>query len=407
MNETIQPGIVPAGGKMPNIFDYLDWRGDLPLSADPFNDVDNLILAELAYTAFDGIVPDSGVRVPLQEARTAFFNVNSRTEIERSDDILAKTALLMDGMVTGSRYMDTELYSYVNIVDTESDLQMSAITYLLSDGSAYIAFRGTDNTVVGWKEDFNMSYMPETGGQREAIRYLDRVGSELDRPLRVGGHSKGGNFAVYAAAFCRPEIQDKITAVYTNDGPGFRNEVMEAEGYGRIIGKVRSIVPESSVIGLLLKSSTEPLIVDSSAKLLVQHDGMTWQVIRNGFIPAKQSDIGRFIRDTQTDWLSKLDDDTRKSFVNQLFSILTSTGADTFGEMKDQKLRSLERIFSSAQDMNRDKQKEMLRVAGELLQSGREIAMRSIGDSWAARDQSNETERGNDTPDEHEERGFE
>lgn len=377
---------------MPNIFDYLDWRGDIKLSADPFNDVDNLILAELTYTAFDGIVAGSGKGMPLNEARNAFFTVNSREEIEKNDDIRSRASLLMDGMVTGARFRDILLSDYVNIIDAEEDMQMAAITYTLGDGSAYIAFRGTDNTVVGWKEDFNMSYLPETGGQREAIRYLNSVGSKLDMPLRVGGHSKGGNFAVYASAFCLPEVRDKIIAIYTNDGPGFRSEVMESEGYRQISSKIRSIVPESSVIGMLLKSSAEHLIVDSSGKFLQQHDGMTWQVMRNAFVPARQTDVGRFIKDTQNDWLSKLDDDTRKSFVNQLFSILNSTGADTFGEMKGQKLKTMERIFSTAQDMTRDKQKEMLMVAGELLQSGRDIAWKSFEDNMLDKPQQTDAE---------------
>lgn len=393
---------------MPNIFDYLKWRGDLPLSADPFNDVDNLVLAELAYTIFDGIIPDDGTRVPLREVRDVFFTLNSRAEIEKSEDVLIRTALLMDGMVTGDRFGNISMSDYVNIVDTEADMQMSAVTYHLGDGSEYIAFRGTDNTVVGWKEDFIMSYLPETGGQREAIRYLNRVGSGLDGPLRVGGHSKGGNFAVYASAFCRPEVQDKIIEIYTNDGPGFRHEVMESEEYSGIIGKVRSIVPESSVVGMLLRSGADHQIVASSGKFLQQHDGMTWQVSRNKFVPSRHSDVGRFIRDTQKDWLSKLDDDTRAFFVNELFSILTSAGVETFGEMKDQKLKTLERILSSAQDLSKHKQKELLRVAGELLQSGREMARRSREDNMRDRDLQTDEDADEDAKtNEYAERGFE
>ena len=391
---------------MPNIFDYLKWRGDLTLSADPFNDVDNLVLAELAYTQFGGIVPDDGNRVPLREVREVFFTLNSRAEIERSDDVLIRTALLMDGMVTGDRFGNISMSDYVNIVDTEEDMQMSAVTYHLDDGSAYIAFRGTDNTVVGWKEDFIMSYLPETGGQREAIRYLDRVGAGLDGPLRIGGHSKGGNFAVYASAFCSPEVQDKIIEIYTNDGPGFRHEVMESEEYRGVVGKVRSIVPETSVVGMLLRSGADHQIVASSGKFLQQHDGMTWQVRRNKFVQAKHSDVGRFIRDTQKDWLSKLDDDTREFFVNELFSILTSAGVETFGEMKEQKLKTLERILSTAQDMSKHKQKEMLRVAGELLQSGREMARRAREDNIRDRDLQTDADEDVMTT-EYAERGFE
>lgn len=360
---------------MPNMMDYMEWRGDLSFSADPFNDVDNLILAYLAYTEFEGIVPDDGTQIPINKVREKFFSLNPHSEIEHSDDILERTALLMDGMITGDRFGTAHMAYHVDIVKSDEDIQMSAVTYILSDGSAYIAFRGTDNTVVGWKEDFKMSYLPETGGQRAAIDYLNRIGSEIDGPLRVGGHSKGGNFAIYASAFCRRDIQDRIMQVYNNDGPGFRNEVMEKDEYRRILPRVKSIVPESSVIGMLLGSGKEPLIVDSSAKYLLQHDAMTWQIRRNGFAAATHSEFGRFVRATQKDWLSKLDDETREQIVDSVFSLISATGADTFEEMKDKKLKSLERIISSVQGMSRARQKELLRVAGELIQSGRDIAL--------------------------------
>ena len=192
---------------MSDIFDYLKWRGDLSFEADPFNDVDNLVLAELSYTCFDGLVSDSGEEVPLTSVRESFFLTRDRDVLMKSDDHMDRAPLLMDGMVSGDRYRCTMLSDYINIVDTEQDLQISAVVFHLSDGSAYIAFRGTDNTVTGWKEDFNMSYMPETPGQRMAKEYLQRVASRIRKPLRVGGHSKGGNFAVYSSAFADPDIK--------------------------------------------------------------------------------------------------------------------------------------------------------------------------------------------------------
>ena len=355
---------------MPNIFDYLEWRGDLSFKADPFNDVDNLILAELAYTEFDGIVPEDGTMVSLETARDGYFATHSKVEAMMSDNHVVRAPLLMDGMVIGDRFRETMLSDYIDIIDADRDLQISAVTFNLGDGSRYISFRGTDNTVVGWKEDFNMSYLPETGGQRKAIEYLNRVGSREKGRLFVGGHSKGGNFAVYAAAFADPEVQRKIKRVYTNDGPGFRTEVMESRGYKKILPKVTSIVPDTSIIGMLLTSQVRHTVVRSSERGFAQHDALTWQVKGNEFVLAEPSDLGMFIRETQKDWLSKLDDNTRQLFVDTLFSLLEATGHETFGEMKERKLKSIERIISTAQDLSRDKQRELARIVKEFLQSG-------------------------------------
>ena len=366
---------------MPNISDYLEWRCDIPFAHDPFNDVDNLILAELSYTHFDGAVPADGKRTPLRKVYKTFFEINSREKLEKSDDMLTKTAFLMDGMMEGRRFSGTQISDYVDIVDTDRDMQMSAVTFILEDGTAYIAFRGTDNTVVGWKEDFNMSYLPETGGQREAVAYLNRVGKKLRRPIRVGGHSKGGNFAVYASAFCDKSVRDRIIAVYSNDAPGFRREVTESEEYRAVIEKVKSIVPESSVIGLLLSSeAAHKYMVASSVKGMLQHDGMTWQVKRNEFVRTEQSDFGRFIKDTQKDWLSRIDDRSREKYVNTLFSLLEATGADTFSEMKGQKLKSLEQILNTVRDMPDETQKLMLEITGELIGSGGRTIMQALAD---------------------------
>lgn len=375
---------------MPNIFDYLEWRCDIPFSADPFNDVDNLVLSQASYTLFRGAVPEDGSRIPLKDVHEAFFTINSREELMKKDDILSRSSFLMDGMIRGDRFGRMKLADHVDIVDVDRDMQMSAVTYILDDGTAFIAFRGTDNTITGWKEDFNMSFLPVTQGQKEAVDYLNRVGKKLRRPIRVGGHSKGGNFAVYASAFCDPKVRDKIIEVYCNDSPGFRTEITESEEYAKVSAKVKSIVPDTSVIGMLLSSKYgREIVVQSSAKGLLQHDAMTWQVERNRFVTAEQSDIGRFVRDTQKDWLSKIDDETRASIVNSVFTLIEATGAGTFGEMSLNKLKAVDSIMSKAQDLPRDKQMELLKIAGELLQSGGQTAWKSLEELRREREESN------------------
>ena len=365
---------------MSNIFDYLEWRGDVPFDEDPFNEVDNLVLSELAYVSFEGIVPCDGTSVPVADVREAFFAAHPRELIREDSSHIVKAPLLMDGMASGRRFGTAELMGYADIVDTDEMVQMAAVTILLGDGSAYVAFRGTDTTVVGWKEDFNMSYLPETEGQRRAVWYLNETGKRVERPLRVGGHSKGGNFAVYASAFCGRKIRDRIIEVYTNDGPGFRPEVMEREEYKSILPKVISIVPSTSVIGMLLTSDVRHRFIKSTGGGVAQHDALTWKVVHDRFVSSEPSELGLFIMKSQKDWLSKLGDRDRELFVNTLFSIFESTGMGTFNEMGLNKLRAASEIWSSMKGMPKEKQKEMNRIIGELLLSGRDAALEAITD---------------------------
>ena len=355
---------------MANLFDYLQWRGDVPFQADPFNEVDNLVLCELAYTDFDGIVPPDGPGVPLASAYEQYFALHSREEVMGRTSYTGKAPLLMEEMVRGARFGGTRVCRYINEVDKEKDCQVSAVTFLLADGTAFVAFRGTDGTLVGWKEDFDLSYADRTEGQRRAVDYLNAAAAAVPGPLRVGGHSKGGHFAVYAAAYCDPRTQDRIQQVYSNDGPGFRPDILAAAGYQRIVERVISIVPDTSVIGMLLETQAAHRVVKSSASGIVQHDGFSWQILRNRFVPAKLSETSVFLDQVLDTWLAGMDDDTRRSMTDTVFSVLSSAGEDTFHAMSEQKLKTAEAILSAVQKLPREKQREMRRLAAQLLQSG-------------------------------------
>ena len=207
---------------MANILDYLTWRGDLRFHERPFNEVDNLIFSELAYADWGGIVPEDGTRVPLAEACQHYVN-DGRDQSYLAND----PRPLAEALLQSERFRDVEMSRYVSKTDTEQQLQFAAVTFHLEDGSLYVAFRGTDNSIVGWREDFNMSFLSHTPGQAEAAAYLDRAAAENDGPILVGGHSKGGNFAVYAAAFCESTPPERIRRVYSNDGPGFNRAVAD------------------------------------------------------------------------------------------------------------------------------------------------------------------------------------
>ncbi len=355
---------------MANLFDYLLWRGDVPLQADPFGEADNLVLAELAYTDFHGVVPSDGTEIPLAEARDAYFRLHSPEEVRAYKSFWAKTPFLMDGMASGRRFAGTKLSWYVDEVDQQKESQMSALTFRLPDGSVYVAFRGTDGSLVGWKEDFNFCYLSETEGQRRAVQYLNRVGQAVSGELTVGGHSKGGNLAVYASAFCDEAVQRRIRRVYTNDGPGFRRDVTESGSYLRILPRIQSFIPDTAIVGLLLTSRARHRVVKSSAVGILQHDGFSWQIQRNRFVENRLSAVSEVIGNALGGWLEQMDDEERRSFVSTVFSLFESTGADTFGEISKQKWKSLEAMLSALRGMPKEKYQETLRLLGQLTQSG-------------------------------------
>lgn len=356
---------------MPNIFDYLHWRADVPLSAAPFNAVDNLIFSELVYTDFAGAVPEDGTALPLAELRDRFFELHSREEIQARAEYsyTARAPFLMDAMLEGERFRSLRLCAYEAVTDKEAAAQFAAVTFLLPDGSAYAAFRGTDGTVVGWKEDLILSYRSNTEGQLRSVDYLTRIGAMTDRPLRVGGHSKGGNLAVYAAAFVAPELQDRLIGVWSNDGPGFREEVRQQPGYQRVQPKCLSVVPDTSVIGLLLDCDCPRRIVKSSASGLVQHDGFTWECGPRDFLPAELTRTGAYLEKTVDNWVARQDDDTLRSLVDSIFTVFEATGEETFHSMTTKKMRTAELMMSAFRALPREKQRELLAATGKLVTS--------------------------------------
>ncbi len=357
---------------MPNMTDYLKWRGDISFSQVPFNDVDNIVLAYLAYTDFANVVPGPGIdeRISLADAYDKFFSMNSREEIMSHKSSVKVAPFLMDDMVHSERYKDIFLTGYVDEVVVEEDSQFSVTTFILPDSTYYVAFRGTDSTIVGWKEDLNMGYLYQTLGQKKAMEYLNTNFSDIDCSIRVGGHSKGGNFAVYASAFCDYKIQDKIVNVYTNDGPGFRKDITLMSGYNRILPKIRSIVPENSVVGMLLLNNLEHKIVKSSNFGIQQHDAMSWQVLGGDFITCENlSERSIMIDEAVSNWIIGLNDEERKIFIDSLFQPLSDANIDTVDDLSEVSRDNLHRLREALSGLSEEQHSALKDTAGKLISS--------------------------------------
>lgn len=352
---------------MANIIDYLQWRGDLDFTTDPFNAVDNLILARLSYIDFDDLPP-----------RGETLSLLSQRYIE-SEEKMNPGLLLNEGNIPlleeaglSKRFGSVKIGNYVNKIDHAAQLQFCAMTFELDRKTAYIAFRGTDDTLVGWKEDFNMSFMEVVPAQVEAAAYLEQVLSDSAyKTVYVGGHSKGGNLAVYSSMRLDKGQKSRLAAVYNNDGPGFQKALIKSAPYREIAPLIVTLVPQSSVVGLLLEHEEQYRVVESDKKGLMQHDCFSWKVKGRDFIslPELKSDAQLFDKTTKRA-LEKMSLEQREIFATVLFDLLSVDESKTLTDLNKGGIGHFFKMSANYNKMDRDTKKVILETLSLFFDEG-------------------------------------
>ena len=326
---------------MGNIMDYISWRGDLSFEQSQFNEVDNLILACFSYVNLDGISAVTKQKgIGLKKLTKEFMKLHTMKELEADKSFIRLAPFMMMEMAKSVRFGKCVVRNYVNNIVTEAEQQFAAMEIVLEDGTSYVSFRGTDDTIIGWKEDFNLS----TGvvpAQKRAIEYLQKISEHTDGMLRVGGHSKGGNLAIYGSVMCK-SAHEKILEIYSNDGPGFSREFQELPETKEMMPKIIRIIPEYSIIGTLLEHEKEPVIVASSSKGLRQHDGFSWEV--QGPALVRRDSLNktalRFIEILHK-WIDGMDMEQKRLLIEDLFATLQASGYENLSEVQSGGLKSL------------------------------------------------------------------
>lgn len=326
---------------MGNIMDYISWRGDLSFEQAQFNEVDNLILACFSYVNLDGISAVTKQKgIGLKKLTEEFMKLHTMKELETDKSFIRLAPFMMMEMAKSVRFGKCVVRNYVNDIVTEAEQQFAAMEIVLEDGTSYVSFRGTDDTIIGWKEDFNLS----TGvvpAQKRAIEYLQKISEHTDGMLRVGGHSKGGNLAIYGSVMCK-SAHEKILEIYSNDGPGFSREFQELPEMKEMMPKIIRIIPEYSIIGTLLEHEKEPVIVASSSKGLLQHDGFSWEV--QGPALVRRDSLNktalRFIEILHK-WIDGMDTEQKRLLIEDLFATLQASGYENLSEVQSGGLKSL------------------------------------------------------------------
>lgn len=351
---------------MNNITSYLQWRGDITFQQVPYNEVDAYILAKIGVPDFSGILSFDGAGAPLSEVFAQYF---SRKDIDPdylgrlNQPILAQT---LRELPNTDRFASLILSDYYQKHNVDENEQISALTISLPGGPTVITFRGTDDTIVGWKENFLMAVQNAVPAQLDAVEYLKTAAQRHPGPLVIMGHSKGGNLAIYAAVMAPEEIQSRITKVYNFDGPGFREEFWTQPGTARMKGKILNYVSQHTMVGTLLSQPEELTICKSNRSGPMAHEVLFWEVMGTSFIREKKlsvlsTEFDRLINQQR----KNMTNEEMTRFIEDFFGVLTDTGSETLTDLTKLSLKQLRNLLKNI--ANTESIKEFGKELAELL----------------------------------------
>lgn len=339
---------------MTNIHDYLLWRGDIVLKNNKdFNEVDSLSLARLSYLPFNKVKIKS---------KDTIGNLTSQMIDFKDEDFLYKGDKEFATYLSKSeRFKNLIVTDYINVDDKKVEKQFGAITIHLPFKEIYVSFLGTDKTINGWKEDFNMAFMDNVPCQISGLDYIKDISSKYPlKKIRVGGHSKGGNIAIYASLLSPENIQKKIIKVDNFDGPGLSKNVISKYKDSKFFNKITSYIPQESIIGRLLEHEEKMIICESKERGIYQHDIYSWSVLGPKFIKlSKITKTSEVFNEMVTDWLKNTTIEERKIFVDCLFDLFEESGVNSFAEIAKSLTISIPKMLKKYNSLSDDKKKNM------------------------------------------------
>ena len=358
---------------MQNIIDYVE-NTFSKFEETPFGPVDSLVLSQFSYIRFSKIL--SGF-----SSEREILKIGELLQSEHFQDMfygirdVERNRRLLYALAASPRFRSIKVGYYVDEFDKKQEKQFAAMTFFIGENQAYIAFRGTDATFIGWKEDFNMAFISPVPAQEEAVAYLEAVGKQYKGNLLLGGHSKGGNLAVYAAIHCTSDLQDRIQQIFSHDGPGFKDKVFDSEGYKKVSEKIQRTLPQSSLIGMLMEHQGNYQVVGSNRFGLMQHDPFSWNIEEGSFcILSHISANAQFANKTLSEWLQNCSIEKRETFIDALFSVVASSDATTFAEFNAEWQKNLPVMVSRAMALD----SETRGVVLQMLRSLAKVALKNL-----------------------------
>lgn len=363
---------------MASIIEYSLLNAHKDFNTLPFSKVDGLIFAQLAYLDFDTFVPD-------KQMFTRGINFSKIAEQENFDDLFPlertsrKNLLLFNSMAYSKRYGKVRINYHENVFDPEKAIQFSATTFLFPNGDACVSFRGTDSTITGWRENFDMLYNDTVPAQILSAKYLNKVAGKIKGKITVVGHSKGGNLAIYAGVMCSPKTKEKIVEIQSFDSPGFTEQFVSSQEYVDTENRIVKFVPEESMIGMLLNDTETFRIVKSDGEGIHQHDPFLWIIENNDFVTGEKINTkARFVNSTFKEWVGNFTPEQRELFVDGLFDIIEATNAqkaESFIDWSENLKGNNALFFDTIKDLDPETRNFMLKVIGNIFPSAKDSVL--------------------------------
>lgn len=347
------------------IFDYLDQVAYDSIYDTPFNELDMLMLTEITYLPFDQIVSDQ----MSPDCTCRLFEAAEKVPQDLSMLVTKNRLKLLEKVASSTRFKNIKLMGYVNDIDPDVQKQFAAMIFKIKPDSYVLTFRGTDDSIIGWKEDFHMTYMDQVPAQKTAVNYLRKAMDALPGQFILTGHSKGGNLASYAASQIEPEYQERIQSIYSYDAPGLNHSVITSQGYQTISDKIKRYIPQGSIVGMMLETPKQAQIVKSTAiGGLAQHDTFTWQISGQTFVLLDNLNPESLQVDkTLKNWVDSVSDDELKDFFDLFFGLILDAGISSINDLT--KLENFNKILAVFENANAltDQEREMLTRLAKLL----------------------------------------
>jgi len=338
-----------------NIIDYVA-ENMQTFTELPFNNVDSLVLSQLSYYNFEFIDKEL---ITKEKCKSIIIRDLLKAEVMNQflmtpwNVELSKKFIF--NLAASPRFRNIGICSYSNIKNYENEMQFSAITFILDKREIYIALRGTDSSFVGWKENLNMAFMSPVPAQIAAKDYLTDIADYKIGKIRIGGHSKGGNLAIYSAIFAPESIKNRLIKIYSHDGPGFPIDIVKSKDYINLQHKIDITLPQSSLVGLLLENHTNYKVIKSNRISILQHDPYSWAVSDNSFMYMENIKDSAYYMDLAlNEWINSLKHEEREEFVNTLYDILNASGSDNFKDLIKNPQISINGIVDEIKNMDED-----------------------------------------------------
>lgn len=352
---------------MKNMLDYIKEFGHVSFEERAFSEIDALVLTELEYLPLEKVVPsdengENFVTVKeiaeyMQEHKQELFDENPMMITQERHEV---SQVIADA----PRFQSLKFFGVVSVWDKDTTKQFAAVTVEVEPSVRLVIFRGTDETLIGWKEDFLMTYSPLVAAQTDAKEYLAKQASLWGGDLMISGHSKGGNLAIYAAATQVEDVQLRIVDIFCFDSPGLYRSVLETKGYQNIVPLAMRYIPQDSLVGLMLESEVPYVIVKSNATGAMQHSAMTWEIEDGQFIKMEKLTKNSQLNDqTFKKWTESVSDEELELFWNVFFELLFSVGIDTVNDLYGQFMHYVQEFLKAAGNMDEEKRELLTRIA--------------------------------------------